>query len=99
MKGLDALRETAIQTVEALLGKNEPLRNEKINELMETRQFRIIKKELKALEIIKSKVVHTRLLMQYNDKTTVDDYNRLNAREDSELLTQEDFDLLREVLL
>lgn len=57
-----------------------------------------IEKELKSLQIIKSKVVHTRLLMQYNNETTVDDYNKLNAREDSELLTQEDFDLLREIL-
>lgn len=54
-KGLEALKETAIQIVEAIYGKEEPVRTNKINELLETIQFKCIEKELKALEIIKRK--------------------------------------------
>lgn len=43
---LEALKETAIQIVEALYGKEEPLRNNKINELLETKQFKIIETAL-----------------------------------------------------
>lgn len=52
IKGLEALKEIAIQSVEAIIEKQEPLRTQKINELLETRQFKCIEKELKTLAII-----------------------------------------------
>ena len=58
-----------------------------------------IEKELKALEIIKNKNVHTRFIQMVNDKFTCEEYNKQFAREPSEDLTQEEFDLLKKVLL
>ena len=56
-KGLEALKEIAVQSVEVFI-KREPIRTNKINEMLETKQFKTIEKELKALEIIKSKEVN-----------------------------------------
>lgn len=95
-KGLEALKETAMKIVEVLYGKEEPLRNNKINELLETKQFKIIEKELKALEIIKEKEVAVFVI---NDTSNFDEYNiRLLAYGTNQELTQEEYDLLKEVL-
>lgn len=94
-KGLEALKEIAIQSVEALIGKQEPLRTQKINELLETKQFKCIEKELKALEIIKEKdtdigwLKNAEDLCQYNNGMGVNSYSAL---------TQEEYDLLKEEL-
>lgn len=106
-KGLEALKETAMQIVETLYGKEEPLRNNKINELLETKQFKIIEKELKALEFIKEKT------LTINDLYWLKNGNYKEYRKNLEILysgveeehlqkilkTQEEFDLLKEVLL
>ena len=59
-----------------------------------------VKKELKALEIIKEKRVDTYLLCSCN---SVDEYNSMFEHRfgsyDKRALTQEDYDLLKEVLL
>ena len=85
-KGLEALKEIATQSVEALIEKQEPLRTQKINELLETRQFKCIEKELKALEIIKK---------HYDCETT---YDFLDKKLENKVITQEEYDLLKEVL-
>ena len=93
-KGLEMLKETAIQIVEAIYGKEEPVRNNKINELLETIQFKCIEKELKALEIIKKKQVD---ISSLNCSNTLTQYN---VKENGFIsLTKEEFDLLKEVLL
>ena len=56
-------------------------------------------KKLKALEIIKKKRVHTRMIQMVNDEFTYLDYNKQFAREPSEDLTQEEYQLSKEVLL
>lgn len=55
-KGLEALKEIAIQNVEAIIGKQEPLRTQKINELLNTKQFKTIEKELKEYEGAKNHI-------------------------------------------
>ena len=117
-KSLEALEEIAIQSVEAIIGKQEPLRTQKINELLETKQFKFIEKELKerekyrkrcleleeklfnleekelkALEIIRYKKVNVFIFLHSGDLQT---YNDLV--EDNRKLTQEEYDLLKEVL-
>ncbi len=109
-EGLKALKEAAIQIVQAFYGKDEPLRNDKINELMETKQFKIIKKELKekekierALEIIKKKAVNVAKLMicfsfkEYN-KYICNEYRLFPPAIEEMSLTEEEYDLLKEVL-
>jgi hypothetical protein len=91
-KGLKALKETAIQTVEALYGKDKPLRNHKINELLETRQFKCIEKELKALEIIKERGVDVNCIIS---GWSLGKYNSYKTHIN---LTKEEFDLLKEEL-
>ena len=54
----------------------------------------IIEKELKALEIIKKKRVLIDVLLELN---TLEDYNEFKSKK--EQLTQEEYDLLREVLV
>ena len=85
-KGLEALKEIAIQSVGALIGKQEPLRTQKINELLETKQFKCIEKSLKALEIIK------KLLIIDDDKQRIDVKNCVEMSDD-------EYELLKEVLL
>ena len=97
-KGLEALNEVAEQFVEAFVLK-EPTRTEKINEMLGTKQFKTIKNELKALEIIKEKIIpFTKFTMitKLGEKTyyTVGD-NLCNDL----YLSQEEFDLIKEVLL
>ncbi len=53
--------------------------------------------KLKALEIVKKKRVHTRMLQMVNDDFTYLDYNKQFAREPSEDLTQEEYDLVKGV--
>ena len=60
---------------------------------IDIRNKEIIEKELKALEIIKNKWVNIEVLIQ---SKTLDDYNTTLCVHD---LTQEEFDLLKEVLL
>ena len=62
-------------------------------------EFELIKKELKALEIIKTKNVD--ISMFYEIVSTVDKmfaHDRYNQETNEEILTQEEFDLLKEVL-
>lgn len=65
------------------------------------RAYDIIEKELKALEIIKNKDVCVELLRywwkcEYNDKDILEKYNYMHHWKQ---LTQEEYDLLKEVLL
>lgn len=54
-KGLEALKEIAIQSVEVFI-KREPIRTNKINEMLETKQFKTIEKELKAKDLVFNKL-------------------------------------------
>ncbi len=56
--------------------------------------FDIIEKSLKALEIIKEKIVLVDVLF---DTDTLEDYNDFKSKQ--EQLTQEEYDLLKEVML
>lgn len=97
-KGLETLKEIAIQSVEAIIGKQEPLRTQKINELLNTKQFETIEKELKALEIIKEKEINIHaLLLHLKRFDSPDGYNTLVG--DKYKITQEEWNLLKEVLL
>ena len=85
-KGLGAL-ESIKQTIR--------LKNDGYINLFETLDFLSIEKELKALEIIKKKKVNLELLPQCNN---VRIYNKCVHYFDRQL-DQEDFDLLKEVIL
>ena len=91
MKGLEALKEIAIQSVEALIETQEPLRTQKINELLETKQFKCIKKELKALEIIKN-------ALTLHVFETLEGKHFLEAIEDCNGISKDNYDLLKEIL-
>lgn len=85
-KGLEALR-----LLDHIYGRSNELSIE---------EYEIIKKELKALEIIKKKDVDVGLLRE----ETLESYNdimreRYDYTEIDYTLTQEEFDLLKEVLL
>lgn len=56
--------------------------------------FDIVDKELKALEIIKEKQINIDL---FNDTPNIDEYNYWCS--DRAILTKEEYDLLKEVLL
>lgn len=58
------------------------------------KDFETIKKELKALEIIKEKEINVFIFLHSGDLETYND-----MVEDNRKLTQEEFDLLKEVLL
>lgn len=58
--------------------------------------FLEIEKELKALEIIKNKVVLIDVLV---DSENANDYNEFVSKSKDRHLTQEDYDLLKKVLL
>ena len=63
-------------------------------------EFEIIKKELKALEIIKTKNVDIDYIKTcfYDKKGGFKDYNAWAVQYENEELTQEEYDLLKEVL-
>ena len=63
-------------------------------------EFEIIKKELKALEIIKTKNVYIDYIKAcfYDKKGGFKDYNALAGHYEYEELSQEEYDLLKEVL-
>lgn len=63
--------------------------------VQDEQRYRIIEKSLKALEIMKEKGVNTYILLL---SINVEDYNRLINFEWRKL-TQEEYDLLKEVLL
>ena len=63
-------------------------------------EFEIIEKELKALEIIKTKNVDIDYIKTcfYDRKGGFKDYNAWVGHDDDEELSQEEYDLLKEVL-
>ena len=63
-------------------------------------EFEIIEKELKALEIIKTKNVDIDYIKTcfYDKKGGFKDYNAWVGHDDDEELSQEEYDLLKEVL-
>lgn len=94
-KGLEALEELKTETVKggtSYIGKH-----------FKRHYHRIIEKELKALEIIKNKKVDIHTLYRDSDiiGDTFDYYNNtmLFNRGTQYELTQEEYDLLKEVLL
>ena len=101
-KGLEALEEIKTCKLIDNVKVKEGLFRNKIHDYkirygkdVFSKQIPIIEKELKALEIIKEKAVSTAILIQ---STNVKEYNyckNLLAFD----LTQEEYDLLKEVLL
>ena len=90
MKGLEALYNPKQALNNIRFNYFESKRNEDAN--VEHFWFDTIEKELKALEIIKNKNVDVNSLRFSHE---LDWYNRYNHY----LLTQEEYDLLKEVLL
>ena len=71
----------------------ERIRSHNYHELSKRECLNIIEKELKALEIIKEKEVNVFIFLHSGDLETYND-----MVEDNRKLTQEEFDLLKEVL-
>ena len=87
-KGLEALKGLHSKALKSVRGGFQELQKNSID-----REYKTIEKELKALEIIKNKNVNVRYLLECR----FEDYN--NLVEVEEELTQEEYDLLKEVLL
>jgi len=106
-KELDVLKKVAISIVEHFCTKEEPARTNNINKILNTDEFKCINKKLKSIEIIKEKRVDVSWLMKcfgFIENSTNEeecDYynNNYEAYRNSKPLTQEEYDLLKEVLL
>ena len=90
MNGLEVLEKLGAEK----LARGELIRNDDKVETYITQ----IKKDLKALEIIKNKKVDVHLFLFFNKEDFGDGFEAYNDCYESEALTQQEFDLLKEVL-
>lgn len=101
LKGLEALKQLKDRAVhDEYLYRQDTNREKAISFLNEIDNFvNAIEKELKALEIIKEKQVNV-LILKYSfiSEEGVEYYNKYFGNEDLHL-TQEEYELLKEVLL
>ena len=88
-KGLEALKGLHSKALKSVRGGFQEMQKNSID-----REYKTIEKELKAFEIIKNKRVDISTLEVCGNANT---YNQ--AKEFGEDLTQEEYDLLKEVLL